>query len=117
MFSSPPRRTGPSATASRNSPEATLHLNIGPEEGPNRPFYPRLTLSDAETAVDNWHLDNRRRLVAAAMLEALRETRLVDIEAGIERLDGDHQIDRIQATGNPVAQVNQAVAGIAGQGG
>jgi hypothetical protein len=62
-------------------------------------------------------LDNRRRLVAAAMLQAVRETRLVDMEARIEGFDGDHQVDRIQAARNPVAQVNQAVAGIAIQGG
>ena len=51
------------------------------------------------------------------MLEALRETRLVDVEAGIERLDGDHQVDRIQAPRNLVAQVDHTVAGIAGQSG
>jgi hypothetical protein len=72
-------------------------------------------LSDAETAVDNGHLDNRRRLVAAAMPQALRETRLVDVEAGIEGFDGDHQVDRIQAPRNLVAQVDQRVAGNAGQ--
>ena len=51
------------------------------------------------------------------MLEAVRETRLVDVEAGIEGFDGDHQVDRILAPRNLVAQVNQAVAGIAGQSG
>ena len=51
------------------------------------------------------------------MLEALRKARLLDVEAGIEGLDGDHQVDRIQAPRNPVAQVNQAVAGIAAQSG
>jgi hypothetical protein len=35
-----------------------LHLNIGPEERPNRPFHLRLTLSDAKAAADHGHPDN-----------------------------------------------------------
>src|SRR6187402_3363801 len=51
------------------------------------------------------------------MLHALRKPRLIDIEARVERLDGDHEVDRIQPPRNLVAQVDQAVAGMAGQSG
>src|SRR5215216_643347 len=99
------------------APRYQLHLDIGPEDCPNRPFHLRLTLSDTKATVDHGHLDDRSPLVAAAMLQALRKARLVDGEAGIEGFDGDHQVDRVQAARNLVAQVDQAVAGIAGQNG
>jgi len=40
------------------APRYQLHLKIGPEQGPNRPFHLRLTLSDAKAAVDHGHPDN-----------------------------------------------------------
>ena len=54
-------------------------------------------------------------IVSAAMLHALGETGLIDLKARVVGLDGDDEIHRGHAAGYLAAEIDQPVAGIAGQ--
>jgi hypothetical protein len=63
------------------------------------PFHVWLALPDAKSAVANRDSQNRSWLIAAALLKAFRETKLIDIKSGIERFyrnDKFHELETMR---------------------
>jgi hypothetical protein len=74
-----------------------------------------LALSDAKSAVANRDPQNRSSFIAAALLEAFRETKLIDIKSGIERLYRNDEVHELKTMGKLAPQVDQVITGLAGE--
>ena len=60
------------------------------------PLHLWLALPDAKLTRPNWHAQNRSWLVAAALLKAVRESKLVNIETSIGGLNGNDDIHEFE---------------------
>lgn len=88
---------------------------VGPTDDLQLPFHLRLALPDAEPSVDDGELEDGAGLVAAAALGAVGKPRLVDVKPGVEGLDRDQQIDRLDGARDLAAEIDQPISGIASE--
>jgi hypothetical protein len=59
---------------------------------------------------------NRGRFVAAALLEAVGVSKLVDIKTCVERLHRDHEVDVLEPTRYLATKVDETITGLACKG-
>src|SRR5665213_509023 len=91
------------------------HFDIRPEEDMRAPCHAWLALSDAKPAVANRDPQDGSRLVAAALIKAFREARLIDIKPRIERLHRNDEVHELKTMRKLVPQVDRTITGLAGK--
>ena len=79
------------------------------------PLHLRLALPNAKSSLPDGHADHRRWFVVAAMLDALRVAKLIDVKPSIERLNRDDEIQELQPARKLTAPINQTITGEARQ--
>jgi hypothetical protein len=92
-----------------------LHFDVRSQNPANSPLHLRLALTDTEAPVTDRHPHDRVRPVAATLLETVGYIRLVNIDAGIERLHINHEVQKLKVAGKLTAQIDQPVAPMASQ--
>jgi len=73
----------------------------------------RLALPQAKARFADRHSQNGRWLSAAALLEAVRETELVDVEPRVSGFNRDYDVDVLQIHRQSSAQINKPLSGLA----
>jgi hypothetical protein len=89
--------------------DRALHFDIGPKQRSNVPFHLGLALSNTELTATHRHSQDRGRLIAAARLKAIGEPELINIDAGVERLYRDDEINISKARRQLAAEVQEAL--------
>jgi hypothetical protein len=77
------------------------------------PFHVRMALSDAESALANRDSQNGSRLIAAALLKALGEAKLIDIKPGIEQLYRNNKVHEVKTMRKLIPQVDRTITRLA----
>jgi len=72
-------------------------------------------LPDAKSTGSDWYAQNRCWFVAAAPLQAGGLSKLVDINPRVKRLYRNNQVHVLQAARKLIAQIDQAITGLASQ--
>jgi len=68
-----------------------LHFNVGSKDCSHIPFHLGLALPDAKSTGSDWYAHNRCGFVAAAPLQAVRVSKLIDINPRVKRLYRNNQ--------------------------
>jgi hypothetical protein len=72
-----------------------------------------LALSDAKSTRPDRHPQNRRRFVAAALLKAIRKSKLIDVKSRVERLYGDNPIHELKTTRYLAPEIDETITRLA----
>jgi hypothetical protein len=89
------------------------HFDIGLRKGAYLPFHLWLALPDAKSAGPDWNAQHRGGLVAAALLEAVRIPKLIDVDAGVKRLYRYDKVHVLKPARQFATQIDKPITGLA----
>ena len=88
-------------------------LDAGPCNDAQVPFHLRLTLPNTKTTGPDWHAQNGGRFVAAALLKAVRISKLIDVKPRVKRLHRNDEVHVLKAARQLAAQIDGTITGLA----
>jgi hypothetical protein len=84
-------------SASTGSRRSYSQFNVRPCNGAQVPFHLRLTLPNTKTTGPDWHSQNRGRFVVAALLKAVRVSKLIDVKPCVKGLYRNDDVQVLKA--------------------
>jgi len=80
--------------------------DVGSKDCSHIPFHLWLALPDAKSTGSDWYAQNRCGFVAAAPLQVVRVSKLIDINPRVKRLYRNNQVHVLKAARKLTAQIN-----------